>query len=130
LHYLQFLGHLWYNMACMNIYNNTFNFLQTIILHGKGLWNTFICYTNILMMVRNDCIHLMYTNTFLNFKWEWMLKWTKIIESMLSLNENIEWHYMHLELNWIAFKWIEFQFNNWTNIQFNWIQIQLKRNLK
>jgi len=44
------------------------------------------------------------------------------------LNENIEWHCTQLELNWIEFlfNWIEF--NNWTKIWSNWIQIQLKRN--
>jgi hypothetical protein len=50
------------------------------------------------------------------------------MEIKLHLNENIDWHCMHLELNSKSYllKWIELQFNF---IQFhNWIKIQLKIN--
>jgi hypothetical protein len=50
------------------------------------------------------------------------------VEIKLHLNEDIEWHCMHLELNSNSYllKWIELQSNL---IHFNnWIKIQLKIN--
>jgi len=63
--------------------------------------------------------------------------WKKIdvVKIKLHLNENIEWHCMQFELNWIQIFWFEL---NWIQIfwfefkyiegDLNWIKIQLKRN--
>jgi len=53
--------------------------------------------------------------------------WKKIdvVKIKLHLNENIEWHCMQFELNWIQIFWFEFKY---IEGDFNWIKIQLKRN--
>jgi hypothetical protein len=49
------------------------------------------------------------------------------VEINLHLNENIEWHCMHLELNSNSYllKWIELQFNNWIKIQLKINEMQV-----
>jgi len=40
-----------------------------------------------------------------------LMKTIDLVKFKFHSNENIQWHYMQHELNWIELNWIEFQFN-------------------
>jgi hypothetical protein len=50
------------------------------------------------------------------------------VEIKFDSNENIEWHYMQLELNWIElnFKLTKFNSNSTIRLKFNWKEMRCK----